>query len=139
MVFDRKLGTLFDKVPSIYHSSRKGYPAQVFFDIIKFSKINKKSYILDIGCGSGLSTLPFAKKGYDITGIDISKEMIEMAKNNAHGYKNLKYIASSFETYNFKSNRFDLIISGQAFQPQLFLPSFSTNMYARIFLYVLVN
>ncbi|MCH8329316.1 MAG: methyltransferase domain-containing protein [Nanoarchaeota archaeon] len=36
------------------------------------SKINKKSKILEIGCGSRKTTQLFAEKGYNIFGIDIS-------------------------------------------------------------------
>ena len=73
MVFDRKLGKVFKKSSLDYHKSRKGYSNELFLDIIKISKINKKSKILDVGCGSGLSNFPLVKKCYSITGIDPSK------------------------------------------------------------------
>ena len=40
----------------------------------------KKAKILDLGCGTGLSSVEFFKKGYEITGIDITPKMIEEAK-----------------------------------------------------------
>ena len=36
--------------------------------------------ILDLGCGTGLSALLFFKNGYEVTGIDGSREMIERAR-----------------------------------------------------------
>lgn len=36
--------------------------------------------ILDLGCGTGLSSLPFFKNGYEVTGIDASHAMIERAR-----------------------------------------------------------
>ncbi|MCK5176817.1 MAG: methyltransferase domain-containing protein, partial [Candidatus Aenigmarchaeota archaeon] len=39
----------------------------------------KKAKILDLGCGTGLSSVEFFKKGYEITGIDITPKMIEEA------------------------------------------------------------
>src|ERR1043166_1144557 len=36
--------------------------------------------VLDVGCGSGWLSEYFARLGYDVTGIDISDELIEMAR-----------------------------------------------------------
>ncbi len=37
--------------------------------------------IIDVGCGSGWLSEYFARLGYDVTGIDISDELIEMARD----------------------------------------------------------
>ncbi|HZT60531.1 MAG TPA: methyltransferase domain-containing protein [Pyrinomonadaceae bacterium] len=39
--------------------------------------------ILDVGCGSGWLSEYFARLGYDVTGIDISPELVEMATERA--------------------------------------------------------
>ena len=52
--------------------------------------------IVDLGCGSGLSTLEFIKAGYRVLGIDISEAMIALAKNRAPGAE--FQVASLFKT-----------------------------------------
>ncbi|WP_428848849.1 class I SAM-dependent methyltransferase [Virgibacillus siamensis] len=52
-------------------------------DILPFieSHLQKGSSILDIGCGDGYGTYRLHKSGYDATGMDLSKEMINKAKS----------------------------------------------------------
>lgn len=41
------------------------------------------SPILDIACGTGLYALPMAKRGFEVTGIDLAKPMLEHARQKA--------------------------------------------------------
>ena len=43
----------------------------------------KASTILDIGCGTGDHAIELRKRGYKVVGIDISKEMIDIAKSKS--------------------------------------------------------
>ena len=67
--------------------------------------------VLDIGCGGGILTESIAKKGAHITGIDMSKESIEIATQ--HAYKNnleINYLLTNAEEFSKKNrNKFDLI------------------------------
>ncbi len=39
--------------------------------------------ILELGCGTGRLLIPLAKEGYDVTGVDISTEMLKIAREKA--------------------------------------------------------
>ena len=43
--------------------------------------------VLDLGCGTGKMTLELARRGYDMTGIDISPEMLDIAHTAAENEK----------------------------------------------------
>ena len=51
--------------------------------------INKNARILDIGCGNGRDSYFFNKKGFEVTGIDISQKAIE--KKSKNKIKNLSF------------------------------------------------
>jgi len=111
---DRTLKNLFGKVSDVYDSARPGYHDKLITDIISISGINKTSSILDVGCGSGKATKLFGQKGYNILGIDISYELIKIAKKNSQNFQNISYKFSSFEDLFLPQNTLDLIISAQA-------------------------
>ena len=46
-----------------------------------------KNKIVDIGCGSGYIFLPMLERGYQMTGVDLSEEMIQALKENLNNEK----------------------------------------------------
>ena len=51
---------------------------------------NVKS-ILDMGCGTGSHAYVFAKMGYQVTGVDTSEEMLEVARRKARRHANPQF------------------------------------------------
>ena len=95
-------------------------PARIKYikrNIIEHFKNNKKVNplkglkILDIGCGGGLLSEPFASLGAEVTGIDASDKNIKVAKIHAKK-SNLKinYICSTPEKLN-SDKKFDVILN----------------------------
>jgi len=53
----------------------------------------KGGKILDIACGTGRHSIELKRQGYDVIGIDISHEMLQIAKNKTKNLKfNIKFI-----------------------------------------------
>jgi len=78
--------------------------------IEKEISFNKEARILDIGCGTGRHSLELSKRGYDVTGIDLSPSMVKKAKELARK-KNLKidFQVRDARDFDFKG-AFDLAI-----------------------------
>ena len=60
--------------------------------------------VLELGCGTGSMTLELAKRGYDMTALDLSEEMLSVADQRAReeGLDNILFLAgdmASFELY----------------------------------------
>lgn len=41
--------------------------------------------VCDLACGTGNITIPLARRGYDMTGVDISEDMLNIARDKAEG------------------------------------------------------
>jgi SAM-dependent methyltransferase len=67
--------------------------------------------LLDMGCGTGWTSVLFAKKGYDVVGQDLVREAIEAGRELklAHGLRNLDFIESDYESLTFE-NEFDVVV-----------------------------
>ncbi|MCX7834190.1 MAG: class I SAM-dependent methyltransferase [Ignavibacteria bacterium] len=75
---------------------------------------SNKSTLLDICCGAGRHSLEFARRGYDVTGFDISPFMISKAKlalksNKEIGLK-IKFLIMDMRNFNF-DNSFDIAVN----------------------------
>jgi SAM-dependent methyltransferase len=71
---------------------------------------NKQTKILDIGCGTGRHDRELTKRGYQVTGIDLSESQLNRAKELAAENKlNINYQVQDARKLKF-SNEFDLVI-----------------------------
>jgi len=71
----------------------------------------KKLKILDIGCGGGLLCEPLSRLGAKMTGIDVLKKNIEVAKLHSKEMNlDINYICNPVENFKFKSE-FDVILN----------------------------
>lgn len=85
---------------------RKNDLPENFHDIINIDFQNKN--VLDIACGGGNLTNKLYNLGANIIGIDISDELIEVAKIYNNG-KNIKYESNCAENLLFENETFDII------------------------------
>lgn len=78
--------------------------------IEKEINFNREALILDIGCGTGRHSLELARRGYNVTGFDLSPSMIEKARLLAEK-ENLKidFQVRDARDFNFRE-AFDLAI-----------------------------
>ena len=81
-------------------------------ELIYLKKIlNKKDKILDLACGYGRFTIPLAKQGYSIEGIDITPSLIKKAKKDAKREKvNIIFKIGDMRKLPYKKESFDKII-----------------------------
>jgi len=74
-----------DDYPSLYSDARRydlvegAFAAGDFLDFYKRQIARYGEPVLELACGSGRLTIPLAETGVEITGLDISEEMLDLA------------------------------------------------------------
>ena len=89
----------------LYHK-RDDAEAEYFIDnLLSQLSVNPKSKLLDIACGRGRHAVYLNKKGYDVTGIDLSIENIRYARQ--FGNDSLRFFVHDMRLLSY-SNYFDI-------------------------------
>jgi ubiquinone/menaquinone biosynthesis C-methylase UbiE len=67
--------------------------------------------LLDLGCGTGWTSLLFARRGYEVTGSELVPDALEAAQKlkEESGLSNLDFVQSDFENLPFE-NEFDISV-----------------------------
>lgn len=80
------------------------------FELLQFDLEKQPLKILDVGCGSGVTGRMLAEKGYEVTGIDLSPKMVDLANRKAGGSPFHALVGDITRT-SFSSDHFDLCLS----------------------------
>lgn len=68
--------------------------------------------VLDVGCGAGFFSVLLAKEGYQITGVDLTPDMVENARTLAEEEKtDCEFFVMDAENLRFADESFDVVIS----------------------------
>lgn len=103
---DYKVGDLIYD-PSVYDGLNTFLSDLPFYK--KWMPKDKDAKILELCCGTGRLTLPIAKEGYRICGVDYTSSMLEQAKNKAsEAGLDIPFIKADMRTFNLQE-KFDLI------------------------------
>lgn len=81
-------------------------------DIIPFFQkyVKKNALVCDLGCGDGYGSYKLAQVGYEVTGVDVSEEMLEKAAAvNAGG--SAKFLKGDMENVPVENSQFDAILA----------------------------
>jgi SAM-dependent methyltransferase len=80
-VYDRDLAYVHHRGFSDFARSA----APVVLELLRDAGIAHGSRIVDLGCGSGVLAGELAKSGYIVTGVDLSPEMVKLARDHVPG------------------------------------------------------
>lgn len=92
--------------------------AQAFIDRLELSPGTR---VLDVACGSGNLAVPAARKGADVTGVDIATNLIEQARERAKSEGlTIQFDEGDAEQLPYEKESFDAVVTmfGAMFAPR---------------------
>ena len=95
--------------PEMDLASRKQSTIQSTANWVLSKAAREGMHILDLGCGPGLYSEIYAKKGHHVTGVDFSENSIAYAKEEAEEKAlNITYLKQNYLELDVPKNHFDL-------------------------------
>jgi ubiquinone/menaquinone biosynthesis C-methylase UbiE len=110
----------------IIHNNLEEYRDPINYDLEFGGEVAKYNFylelaksvsgeVLELACGTGLTTLPLAQAGINITGVDISHNMIEYAQVKAKGLP-VTFIEADARHFQSEKKYSLIYLTGNAFQ-----------------------
>jgi SAM-dependent methyltransferase len=89
--------------------------------LVKYAGIRSGQRVLDVGCGTGVVSVTAARLGAKVTGLDLTPELLEQAKENARIARvEITWREGDAEQLPFADRAFDVVVSqfGHMFAPR---------------------
>jgi SAM-dependent methyltransferase len=107
-----RLRHTFGSVAELYDRARPEYPDEVFDDLAALGGLEPGARVLEIGPGSGQATRELARRGYAVTGVELSPELAAAASRNVPA---AEIEVGDFERWEPEEVDFDAIAVFNAF------------------------
>jgi len=104
----------FNEVASLYDGARPDYPEALFDGLIALAGVPAGGAVLEIGSGTGKATLPLARRGFSILGIELGEQMAALARAKLAEYPQAHIEVGAFEEWPLPEAAFDLAVSASA-------------------------
>lgn len=100
----------FDQLAAEYDAYRSGY-SRSLYEVLSEYGFKPGWSVLDVACGTGLASEPLAKRGLQVTAVDISEPMLDQARIRL---KEAKLVVGDAEKLPFRDGAFNSVICAQA-------------------------
>ncbi|MEU4671743.1 class I SAM-dependent methyltransferase [Amycolatopsis sp. NPDC023774] len=105
---------MFNEVPELYDRVRPGYPDELFADLGAITGMDKRSSVVEVGCGTGQATRSLAALGCSVTAIEPGTDLAALARRRITTFGNVEVETSTFEEWDDRGRRFDALVAASS-------------------------
>lgn len=98
-----------------YARARPGYPDAAIAELVSALQLERGAVVVDLGCGTGLSSLAFVRAGLAVIGVEPNEAMRSHARDFFSDCREFRARAGRAESTGLDSGCADLVIAAQAF------------------------
>lgn len=109
-----QLRTTFDSAARLYHQARPGYPAELFGELVRLAGLRPGDRLLEVGCATGKATIPLARRGFQITCVELGADLAAEARRNLDGFPRVTIVNEAFEAWEPPQAGFGLVYAATA-------------------------
>ncbi|MEU3731651.1 class I SAM-dependent methyltransferase [Streptomyces sp. NPDC033538] len=108
------LGRVFNEVPELYDRVRPGYPDKLFADLGSITGVDKRSSVLEVGCGTGQATRSLAALGCAVTAVEPGAGLAAIARRRTAAFRDVEVETSAFEDWDDRGRNFDALVAASS-------------------------
>ncbi|MFM9265476.1 class I SAM-dependent methyltransferase [Tychonema sp. BBK16] len=105
----------YNEIANAYHKTRPRYPQSLINRVVELAKIPAGTNILELGCGPGIATIPFAELGFSMVCLEPSPEAYQLAKQNCETYPSVEIQNLTFEEWKLEADKFNAVLAATSF------------------------
>ncbi|MEO0853084.1 MAG: class I SAM-dependent methyltransferase, partial [Cyanobacteria bacterium J06648_11] len=101
----------YSRVAAAYDRARPRYPDRLIARAVEVAELETGANLLEIGCGPGIATLPFARLGFAMTCLEPSAAACDIARKRCQAFPNVAIANTTFEEWDVTPEHFDAAIA----------------------------
>src|SRR6059058_3185216 len=109
-----RLKTTFNSAARLYHQARPEYPDGLFDELVRLAGLRPGDRLLEVGCATGKATIPLARRGFQITCVELGPDLAAEARRNLAGFPRVAVVNEAFEAWEPSQAGFDLVCAATA-------------------------
>jgi len=98
-----------------YNEARPDYPDRLIHAVVNAARLSSPSTLLEVGCGPGTATMPFARLGHTMHCLEPNPDFYELAQHNCRLFQHVHFQQTSFEEWPLERSAFDVVLAASSF------------------------